>query len=791
MDTTTPLTECSHTNDTDQTSIQPTCLERINDVGVKPLLLKTESIVIEEGTHSSSEISSDRSNMVPTYDSENDPPNEWALSDTKYQSLHTKNELFDATPSEQTETPMPYDTQENVSSNTELPIHANQSTTPSIESPYEYPSVDSHHFTSNDHEPRYIICGIDTVMEPERSNDNEISICRDIIFAHAHINTNDLPPRYMDDIDFAICLNTLKLTHNRKAVQSMPGTMPLPNEVSFILAFGPKFSLPIPFNPKRADVLLDAIRNLNSFHMSVYERRTITAMAREHMKSANVKSVKFDNDLQFFIVHCYNCTIKFFSDEHDHMVAMADKGNVSLVILRQDYISKVEEHLADRTTYTPIKTSSHIGYMKRNEILLKKLVDLDVIKRNAVPGIISSETKIPNMYGLIKTHKENQPIRPVVNTRSGPGYTLAAVLTKIFSSAQESHRFNVRNSVDVSERLALITPDPDEYLATLDIKNMFTNVSTEQAIISVAKRYHEAKIRTVIPLETLIEIIRFVTCFSTEVQFNRKTYKQIRGLKMGSSLSQVLSDFVVEDIIDGVFIRIERPKLFVKYVDDCAILARRQHIVEITNSLNDANESLQFILTMEDENGTIAYLDMQVINNHSFGLSTRWKQKPMASGRFLNFYSSHPRSTIMNTAKCFVHNMYKLTHPTLNRNLDKVADNLLELNNFPITLRTNIIRDAVQKWQHGMSIKEMQGDMVLLIDSDPFQVSSMHTDERAMYVTLPFFPTATPAIRNIISHVNPSIKTIGIPMDTLKKTYDAHKNLRPSEKAKKRRISYE
>lgn len=535
---------------------------------------------------------------------------------------------------------------------------------------------------------------------------------------------------------------------------------------------------------------MNAIRNLNSFHMSVYEKRTITAMASEHINAFKKDALRFENDLQLFMVHCFNCTLKFFHENPEHMVAMADKGNISVILLKTEYTNKVELHLSDTSTYSLVKTSSHIGYMKRNETLLKQLADLNIIHRNAIPSIIANETRIPNLYGLIKLHKMEQPIRPVVNTKSSPGYTLAAVLTKLFSTARESHRYNVLNSVDVCERLAYITPDPDEYLATLDIKNMFTNISVDMAIASISKRYHAHKINHSIPLKTIIDIIRFVASFATEVQFNNITYKQIRGLKMGSSLSQILSDFVIEDIIDGIFIYIEKPKMLMKYVDDCAILARKQHINEITQALNDANENLVFELTMEDANGCVSYLDMTILNTHTFNILTKWQQKPMASGRFLNYYSSHPRSTIINTAKCFVYNMYKTTHKSLISGLEKTAEHLLRINNFPVTLRNKIIFEAIQKWRSNTDYNELSKDTILLNESDPFHISSSDTHERAIYVSLPFFNNVTPTIQDQIAHVSPNIKSIGKPIDTMKRMYDQHKNLNTNNDAKRHKNSF-
>lgn len=354
----------------------------------------------------------------------------------------------------------------------------------------------------------------------------------DILQAHAYDKKAHRPPAYLDIRDFNALMSHYELILNKKAVQRLDVDIFIPWEVKFILSFGPKFSVPIPLNNARCELLFRGIRQLNEFHMAVYERRTLTAIAKEHllnMRSAQLS--EFSKRLQFFVIHCYNCTLRFFHENPCLVIAMADKGNITIVMKKMDYIQKVESHLADTKTYTELNVSCNAGFMTKNRSLLKKFINIDFLHANDVPNIMSSESKIPNMYGLVKLHKVDKPIRPVVNTRSGPGCRLSAILTKVFTATQESHKYNVKNSADVLHRLSNVTPDPDEFLVTFDIDSMFTNVSVDMAMISILRRYDLGKFGKRIPRDLLIDTIRFVLCHSTEIQFNNRIYKQICGLK--------------------------------------------------------------------------------------------------------------------------------------------------------------------------------------------------------------------------------------------------------------------
>lgn len=66
-------------------------------------------------------------------------------------------------------------------------------------------------------------------------------------------------------------------------------------------------------------------------------------------------------------------------------------------------------------------------------------------------------------------------------------------------------------------------------------------------------------------------------------------------------------------------------------------------------------------------------------------LETNWYRKPIASGRLLNYYSSHKRTTIIKTAVGFIKTVLKISNPKyFGVNKPKVIDTL-RVNSFPET----------------------------------------------------------------------------------------------------------
>lgn len=583
-------------------------------------------------------------------------------------------------------------------------------------------------------------------------------------------------PIYMNNEAFAFCMTALKLKMNDKAFTAIDVLRIIPHEVKLMLSYGPKFALPLPITQERSQLLFDAINTLNSFQLAVYECRTLVAIAKQHIQNAEQLKSSMSNNSQLFYGHIYNCTIRFFTENTELMMAQADKGNISIIIPRSKYIDKMNAHVNDINVYNPISITNHTSLQRINDRILCKLANYKLLRQENITTILSNEQKIANLYGLIKIHKETFPTRPIVNTRAAPGYAIAKIISTIITPARDRYKYNIANSMNFLHKIKEIDMEPTDKIASLDITNMFTNISTSMALEAIKTRYASGKISNILPLETLIEAITFVTQTSTEVEFNNQLYKQKMGLRMGGALSTILSDFVIEDLLDDVFSRIKKPKLFVKYVDDCFLVSEPALIPHIIKMLNSHNEHIQFIPTFEDQNGSVTYLNMIIKNTHTYqDLMTSWHTKEISSCRLINYYSSHPRNMIENTAKCFVTEMLKLTHTSIRSTIFRRAHRILIDNDFPESVAHRITKLA------GACINnpDSRNESTQAEFHDPYEIDTMTEKEKSIYIALPHIPMVTPNLNREIRAMHPDYKTSAKPINTMRHNYNAHKNLNP------------
>lgn len=541
---------------------------------------------------------------------------------------------------------------------------------------------------------------------------------------------------------------------------------PIQEDVAVILSMGPKFAVPVYNSDEDFELLRDTAYALNEVYGNpdgkTEVRDNITKYITEYKRNQDA----YRTDNQDYFQAAIKTTKEFIKQHPDVIATQSDKARASILMDKTVYIDKVENLLRDANTYQPLQSSSTRGYMIMNENLLRRMATLKWISVGEMERAMRNENRPANLYGLLKNHKKDTPIRPIVNTRNSMGYLAAQKVTEILTAARDTGiKYNVLNSRMACEKLKQTKILPDEKLYSLDIVSMFTNITAERAITSVRKREKQLKLSTE-QMNLVVDIIKFVCIKSTEIMFNDHIYKQIKGLRMGSSLSPILADFVVEDMLDAAFLTIERPKLLIKYVDDILCVLETCEAEKIHQSLNDCDPHIKFEMESE-ENGRINYLDITIYRDECV-LKTIWYQKHISSGLFLNYHSNHPKTTIRNTAIQYVVTMLMNTHEDHHAEIKETAIDRLTRNSFPRDTAEQIITAAKEK----IVLKQMESQSATQ-DNEP---SISYTR------SIPYIPRLTPKIQKEIvnSHKeqdkDKNMQIPSTPMYTMNKmVYNPHK----------------
>jgi hypothetical protein len=106
-------------------------------------------------------------------------------------------------------------------------------------------------------------------------------------------------------------------------------------------------------------------------------------------------------------------------------------------------------------------------------------------KRKTDWRLVNLKPSPPVMNSLIKIHKPNRPIRPVVNWKNAPAYNLAKFIsTNIGKYIPLPNASNVRNSTDFISDIKNTDPNDKLRFVSFDIQNMYANIRVEDILDS-------------------------------------------------------------------------------------------------------------------------------------------------------------------------------------------------------------------------------------------------------------------------------------------------------------------
>ena len=205
------------------------------------------------------------------------------------------------------------------------------------------------------------------------------------------------------------------------------------------------------------------------------------------------------------------------------------------------------------------------SYKKLSKNPLKKIsrtVALAIKSSNYVACIshklIESSPITLRIYGLPKIHKEGAPLRPIVNTISGPTYLQAKFLALKLKPLVGLTESFAKDPLSFVEELKGIKLDPGEMLVSCDVVSLYTCIPIKEAI-DVINRV------TNLDTACLVEICLTSTFFSFEGEF----FEQTCGVAMGSPQSPVVANIFMEDFESKALSSAQLlPKLWKRLVDD-------------------------------------------------------------------------------------------------------------------------------------------------------------------------------------------------------------------------------
>lgn len=161
-----------------------------------------------------------------------------------------------------------------------------------------------------------------------------------------------------------------------------------------------------------------------------------------------------------------------------------------------------------------------------------------------------------------------------------------------------------------------------------------------------------------------------------------------------------------------------------KYVNNLFLIIHEDKISGVLDVFNQYDHNLRFTIEKEKDM-TLNFLDVSIKRELDGSIRTNWFMKPMASGRLINFHSSHSLNQKLNVASNLIKRIFSITIPANNKLCTETSIKILNENGYPTSLTKNLIN----KFLHKQTTTQDQNPAVLLngtITNNAITIKSMH-----------------------------------------------------------------
>ena len=330
-------------------------------------------------------------------------------------------------------------------------------------------------------------------------------------------------------------------------------------------------------------------------------------------------------------------------------------------------------------------------------------------------------SRTPEAYFLIKVHKKNLPVRPIISSYNSYNYNTAKYLAKLLTPAMTCNKSYIKDSFDLVDKIKQHNTTPG-LMCSFDVCSLFTNIPLEKAIdIAITKiRNHNQTLK--LNNYELRELFYYCTKYSN-FTFNNEHFEQINGVAMGSPLAPILAHLFMSELEENINkFNGKKPELYYRYVDDIFMILNgtQKDISKFKKFMNNLETTIKFTVDVQINN-KLPFLDI-MIERQNNTLITYVYHKPTDTGLYLKWVSNQPKQYKINLIKCLCNRASRIcsSYNLLMKELDNYKK-IFIANGYP----HNVIKKAMRKFElkkNDNNIQQQHNSMI-----------------QTVYISLPYY----------------------------------------------------
>jgi len=146
------------------------------------------------------------------------------------------------------------------------------------------------------------------------------------------------------------------------------------------------------------------------------------------------------------IIKLLESTKTFLKNNPNILFTRADKGSITVVLDKTEYINKIEDMLSDTSTYLEIKKDPIKKLTTDIREILTTWKNKEYITQGIYNSIFCSDGNMPRAYGLPKIHKPELKFRIIISSIDSLTHSLANYLHKIISKNVTKPQSHIQNN---------------------------------------------------------------------------------------------------------------------------------------------------------------------------------------------------------------------------------------------------------------------------------------------------------------------------------------------------------
>ena len=339
----------------------------------------------------------------------------------------------------------------------------------------------------------------------------------------------------------------------------------------------------------------------------------------------------------------------------DIVIRLQDKGSRFVVLDRTDYIDKVESNLGDGS-FDLLPSDPSLAYYQIVKDWGTKWVNKGEITQPLLDCILNVRAKPGKNYGLIKTHKPNNPIR-LITSGNGTVIENLSVFTEYFLHPCINKEPQIladttallKKVEDINHRFS---PFPaGTLLVSWDVISMYPSIDNEVGLSSCKAALNRRE-KFSPSTDCLLEAIK-ITLECNNSTFNNKHYRQNRGTAIGPHNACSYADLAMTTIDHKILDTNNRPNDIIfppdwsRFRDDCFSpwFGGIPALLEFTEWLNSLSHSIKFTVKYSEVQLEVLDTLLFIINGR---IESRVYFRPTDSHMYLLPQSSHHPSLYRN-----------------------------------------------------------------------------------------------------------------------------------------------